>query len=36
MSVKGCYEKDLLLTVVGVEPKGGETPEELFFIMDAT
>ena len=35
-AVKGCYEKDLLLTVVGVEPKERESPVELFFIMDAT
>ena len=35
-AVKGCYEKDLLLTVVGVEPKEGETPVELLFIIDAT
>ena len=35
-AVKGCYEKDLLLAVVGVEPKERETPVELFFIMDAT
>ena len=35
-AIKGCYEKDLLLTVVGVEPKEGESPVELLFIMDAT
>ena len=34
-TVRGCYKKDLLLTVVGVEPKEGETPVELLFIMDA-
>ena len=33
---RGCYEKDLLLTVVGVEPKEGESPVELLFIMDAS
>ena len=33
---RGCYEKDLLLTVVGLEPKEGESPVGLFFIMDAT
>ena len=27
---------DLMLTVVGVEPKEGESPVELLFIMDAT
>ena len=35
-AVKGCYEKDLLLTVVGVAPKESESPVGLLFIMDAT
>ena len=33
---RGCYEKYLMLTVVGVEPKERESPVGLFFIMDAT
>ena len=33
---RGCYEKYLMLTVVGLEPKERESPVWLFFIMDAT
>ena len=33
---QGLLRKDLLLTVVGVEPKEEESPVELFLIMDAT
>ena len=33
---RGCYERYLMLTVVGLEPKEGESPVGLFFIMDAT
>ena len=33
---RGCYEKYLMLTVVGLEPKEGESPVGLFFIMDTT
>ena len=32
---RGCYEKDLMLTVVGVKPKEKDSPVRLFFIMDA-
>ena len=32
---RGCYEKNLMLTVVGLEPKETESPVGIFFIIDA-